>query len=306
VAGQIVQREVSLAMFSAGIRRFILGLAKKVLLANTLAGPADEIFKAAPGQLSTGAAWFGLACYTMQIYFDFSGYSDMALGLGKLFGFSFSENFNYPYIATSIQDFWRRWHISLSTWFRDYLYIPLGGNRGSNARTHFNLLTVFFLCGLWHGASWTFLLWGVYHGFFLILERHIGAQRLRAGWRPVRHLYALLVIMIGWVFFREDSLERALPFLGLMAGLRPSDPAFLTVDSFSTLDLLTAFFAGLIACTPFVARSWRVFHHRLAERFPATQWLCEAGEITAFVALLAVCACYLAAGTYNPFIYYRF
>ena len=153
------------------MRRFVIGLAKKVLIANVVAGPADKIFALPAGELSTGHAWLGIVCYTLQIYFDFSGYSDMAIGLGRMFGFRFPENFRWPYVATSVTAFWRRWHISLSTWFRDYLYIPLGGNRVSPARRYVNLVTVFFLCGLWHGASWNFVIWGLWHGAFLVIER---------------------------------------------------------------------------------------------------------------------------------------
>src|SRR6478672_6245979 len=160
--------------FGYGVRRFIIGLAKKVLIANVVAGPADRIFGLPPGELSAGHAWLGIACYTLQIYFDFSGYSDMAIGLGRMFGFRFPENFRWPYVATSVQDFWRRWHLSLSTWFRDYLYIPLGGNRVSRGRQYRNLVTVFFLCGLWHGASWNFVIWGLWHGAFLVAERLAG------------------------------------------------------------------------------------------------------------------------------------
>ena len=160
MAGQIARRSIDLSGFAAGVRRFIVGLGKKVLIANTLATVADRIFSLAPAQFTPGLAWLGILCYTLQIYFDFSGYSDMAIGLGRMFGFEFMENFNYPYMSRSIKDFWRRWHISLSTWFRDYLYIPLGGNRGTPFRTHINLIIVFLLCGLWHGANWTFLVWG--------------------------------------------------------------------------------------------------------------------------------------------------
>ncbi|MGA2868947.1 MAG: MBOAT family O-acyltransferase, partial [Verrucomicrobiota bacterium] len=164
IAPQLAERRMSGDEFAEGIRRFAGGLAKKMLIANALAVPADQIFALPATQLSPAVAWFGLICYTLQIYFDFSGYSDMAIGMGKMFGFKFMENFNFPYTAQSIRDFWRRWHISLSTWFRDYLYIPLGGNRVSGARNNLNLVTVFFLCGLWHGASWTFVIWGLYHG----------------------------------------------------------------------------------------------------------------------------------------------
>ena len=177
IADQLARRLVTVDDFGYGVRRFIIGLAKKVLVANVVAGPADRIFAMPVAELSAGHAWLGLTCYTLQIYFDFSGYSDMAIGLGRMFGFRFPENFRWPYIADSVQEFWRRWHISLSTWFRDYLYIPLGGNRVSPARRYVNLVTVFFLCGLWHGASWNFVIWGLWHGTFLVIERVLHQSR---------------------------------------------------------------------------------------------------------------------------------
>jgi alginate O-acetyltransferase complex protein AlgI len=171
IADQLLRRIVTREGFAEGVRRFVVGLGKKMLVANVVARPADAIFGLPSHELTPGLAWLGLACYTLQIYFDFSGYSDMAIGLGRMFGFRFPENFHYPYVALSITDFWRRWHLSLSRWFRDYLYIPLGGNRCSPRRLYANLLTVFFLCGIWHGANWTFIAWGLFHGLFLVLER---------------------------------------------------------------------------------------------------------------------------------------
>ena len=171
IADQLARRVVGLDDFAAGVRRFIVGLGKKVLIANNVATAADGIFALAPAELTPAHAWLGIVCYTLQIYFDFSGYSDMAIGLGRMFGFRFPENFRWPYIADTVQDFWRRWHISLSSWFRDYLYVPLGGNRVSPGRMYGNLVLVFFLCGLWHGASWNFVVWGLYHGSFLVAER---------------------------------------------------------------------------------------------------------------------------------------
>ncbi len=171
IATQLTERVTTTPDFAYGVQRFIVGLGKKMLIANTLAGPVDRIFGMPAGEITTAHAWLAVVCYTLQIYFDFSGYSDMAIGLGRMFGFHFPENFNYPYIASSVQDFWRRWHMSLSAWFRDYVYIPLGGNRTSTGRMYFNLVLVFFLCGLWHGASWTFVVWGLFHGLFLVIER---------------------------------------------------------------------------------------------------------------------------------------
>ena len=191
IAEQIRERVVTSAGFAEGVRRFIIGLAKKVLVANSVAVTADAIFALPARELNFGLSWLGITCYTLQIYFDFSGYSDMAIGLAKLFGIDFLENFNYPYAARSLTEFWRRWHISLSTWFRDYLYIPMGGNRLGPVRTYLNLLTVFFLCGLWHGASWTFAAWGLFHGVFLVLERRRLGRVIESLWAPAQtSLYA--------------------------------------------------------------------------------------------------------------------
>ena len=239
IADQLARRVVTLDDFAYGVRRFVIGLAKKVLIANVVAGPADQIFAMPPAELSTAHAWLGIVCYTLQIYFDFSGYSDMAIGLGRMFGFRFPENFRWPYIATSVTAFWRRWHISLSTWFRDYLYIPLGGNRVSPARRYRNLVTVFFLCGLWHGASWNFVIWGLWHGSFLVIERvlhaiarqisprrdhAIAAHPESLAWPIWPHVYTLVVVMIGWVFFRAETLPGAIAFLRSLAGLTAAAP----------------------------------------------------------------------------------
>src|SRR5262245_5148881 len=216
LADQLALRRVTLDDVAYGVRRFIIGLGKKVLVANVVAGPVDKIFAMPFAQLSAAHAWLGIVCYTLQIYFDFSGYSDMAIGLGRMFGFRFPENFRWPYVAASVQEFWRRWHISLSTWFRDYLYIPLGGNRVSPARRYRNLVTVFFLCGLWHGASWNFVIWGLWHGTFLVIER-VASSGERRGRPFLSHVYTLVVVMIGWVFFRADTLSHAVAFLGAMS-----------------------------------------------------------------------------------------
>ena len=213
IAPQLAKRVITRAGFVEGIRRFIGGLAKKMIVANVVAIPVRDIFDLSSTELTTPVAWFAVLCYTLQIYFDFSGYSDMAVGLGKMFGFEFIENFNFPYISQSIKEFWRRWHISLSTWFRDYLYIPLGGNRCSKMRNYFNLIIVFFLCGLWHGATWPFVIWGLYHGLFLLLEKTRFGILVDKMPRPFRHVYAVLVIMCGWVLFRSDTISQAMIFL---------------------------------------------------------------------------------------------
>lgn len=220
IENQINKRLHSIDHFTQGISIFIIGLAKKVLIANNVALIADHIFSMPSTEIGFSYAWIGIIAYSLQIYFDFSGYSDMAVGLGKMFGFDFVKNFNYPYIATSIQDFWRRWHISLSTWFRDYLYIPLGGNKKGNNRTYFNLIVVFALCGIWHGASWVFLLWGLWHGVFLIVERvNVVKTFLKSSPFIIKYLYTFIIVTVGWVFFRAENINFAIQYLYSMIGL---------------------------------------------------------------------------------------
>jgi alginate O-acetyltransferase complex protein AlgI len=305
IADQLAKRLVTLDDFAEGVRRFIIGLAKKVLIANVVAGPADQIFALAPGELDVTRAWVGILCYTLQIYFDFSGYSDMAIGLGRMFGFRFPENFRWPYVAQSVQGFWRRWHMSLSTWFRDYLYVPLGGNRGSSTRLYVNLVTVFFLCGLWHGASWNFVIWGLFHGTFLVLERLGLGDRVQRLWRPLRHAYALLVVMIGWVFFRAETLPGAVAFLRAMAGRPAMNPTIYTVGWYVTPDVLIAIAAGVIGATPLVPAlaAWRGEIDAKTRR----PFLSLPTAATAVLAVLLVASIMqIAARTYNPFIYFRF
>jgi alginate O-acetyltransferase complex protein AlgI len=299
IADQLARRLVSVDDFAEGARRFIVGLGKKVLIANNVATAADGIFALAPSELTAAHAWLGIVCYTLQIYFDFSGYSDMAIGLGRMFGFRFPENFRWPYVADTVQDFWRRWHISLSSWFRDYLYVPLGGNRVSKRRMYFNLVLVFFLCGLWHGASWSFVVWGLYHGTFLVVERLGLAAVARRFPAPVRHAYLLIVVMIGWVFFRADTLQHAVTFLGAMAGatapgVKPFDAAW-----FLTPKVALAIFAGVIGSAP-------VFKAAAIERLASRGWLAEAAATGALVAVLAASILQIAGRSYDPFIYFRF
>ena len=305
VADQFVSRQLNVPLFAEGIRRFLVGLGKKVLIANTLATPADAIFRVAPATLSSGAAWLGIICYTLQIYFDFSGYSDMAIGLGKMFGFHFPENFNYPYISKSIKEFWRRWHISLSTWFRDYLYIPLGGNRVSPARNYLNLITVFFLCGLWHGASWTFVIWGLYHGVFLIIERPAFSRWFERGPRFFSHIYAMAVVIVGWVLFRADTLSHALDYLQAMTGLRSSNQAAYTVVALHLNPAVAlALAAGIVGSTPWL-KNLGARLDSMSLR-PSARIGMESLVNVALLLMFFVALTQLAAGTYNPFIYFRF
>jgi alginate O-acetyltransferase complex protein AlgI len=310
IADQLARRTVRLEGFAYGVHRFVVGLAKKVLIANVVAGPADRIFAMPARELTAGHAWLGLVCYTLQIYFDFSGYSDMAIGLGRMFGFRFPENFRYPYVADSVQAFWRRWHISLSTWFRDYLYVPLGGNRVSSARVYGNLVMVFFLCGLWHGASWSFVVWGLWHGLFLVVERLGLDRRLEAAWRPLRHAYTLAVVMAGWVFFRADSLAGALAYLRALAGVSPGAPTAYAPGFFLTNDVALALVAGAIGAMPLVPwfAGWREGWAAPAPGIArvAGDWALGLASAAAQVGLLVLCCLQIAAGTYSPFIYFRF
>jgi alginate O-acetyltransferase complex protein AlgI len=303
IADQLARRSVGLEDVAEGLRRFIIGFGKKMLIANIVAVPADAIFSMPSAQLTAGHAWLGIVCYTLQIYFDFSGYSDMAIGLGRVFGFRFPENFRWPYTAETIQDFWRRWHISLSSWFRDYVYVPLGGNRGSGARTYANLITVFFLCGLWHGASWTFVVWGLFHGFFLVIERLGLAGVIKATPPWFRHAYALLVVMIGWVFFRANDLPAALVYLRAMGGGGAQLPAPMTLEFYLTTELWLALVAGIVGATPMVPalKRWRQSFRSEWPRFGVDT------VATGLLMLIFVAASMqMAANTYNPFIYFRF
>jgi alginate O-acetyltransferase complex protein AlgI len=246
----------------------------------------------------------------LQIYFDFSGYSDMAIGLGRILGFRFLENFNYPYIARSVRDFWRRWHISLTTWLRDYLYIPLGGNRGSTARTYSNLVIVFLLCGLWHGAQWTFVVWGLYHGLFLVIERTGFGKWLKAGRAPVGHLYTLAVVTFGWALFRAETLSQAGAFVSAMFGFAPGTGQEHSVAMYVNTEVILAIAAGVLFSAPVMRYLAGVREKYVTSRtgsIPAAAegLLCFLGVILNLFIVL-VSASYLAAGTYNPFIYFRF
>lgn len=305
IATQLSNRVINSDDFVIGIKRFVIGLGKKMLIANTLGAVADPIFATPAQNLSFSVSWLGIICYTLQIYFDFSGYSDMAIGLCRMFGFHILENFNYPYISLSIREFWRRWHISLSNWFRDYLYIPLGGNRCSAERNYLNLITVFFLCGLWHGANWTFVAWGIYHGIFLIMERTKVANWLEHQPRLFQHAYAIVVVMIGWVFFRADTLHYALAYLTAMIDIRHwSDTEYhlsLYLNHFVEMALLL----GLIASTPiklFIREKTAYLQNNVA-----VMNLSLTLVKTIFLLLVSLLSILqLAAGTYNPFIYFRF
>jgi alginate O-acetyltransferase complex protein AlgI len=310
IAPQLAKRIVTRDGFAEGIRRFVGGLSKKMIIANAVAVPADQIFALPAGELTPALAWFGTLCYTVQIYFDFSGYSDMAVGLGKMFGFQFLENFDHPYVSQSVKEFWRRWHISLSSWFRDYLYIPLGGNRCSERRNHFNLVIVFFLCGLWHGASWTFVVWGLYHGLFLVLERTRFGTWIERVPRVVRHLYALAAVSFGWVLFRADSLPQAAAFFSNMLGLAGQGAVSQPLARHATNQVVFALIAGAVFSMPtwawIKAQAERITGCLPEKARPALLGAGHLFECILVAGLLLISSVWLAGSTYNPFIYFRF
>jgi alginate O-acetyltransferase complex protein AlgI len=283
-----------------GIQFFIIGLGQKVLIANTVAMSADAIFALPPTQLTTTDSWLGVICYTLQIYYDFGGYSNMAIGLGLIIGFTYPLNFNYPYISGSMTEFWRRWHISLSSWFRDYLYFPLGGNQLSPGRTYVNLWIVFLLCGLWHGAAWNFIIWGAAHGCFLVIERAGFSAVLERMPSLFRHAYVMLAVMVTWVLFRADSLGAAAHYLATMFALSgaPTIPA--PVLRFLGADVVLAVVAGVVASGPYgSAMLWRI-----DEVLRVRQVRC--GQLAGIALLFGLVTLSLASGAYNPFIYFRF
>lgn len=304
VAEQLVERRVGVSLFASGVRRFAVGLAKKVLIANTVALPADRIFALSSNTVSGPVAWLGLICYALQIYYDFSGYSDMAIGLGRMLGFTFPENFRWPYSARSIQEFWRRWHISLSTWFRDYLYIPLGGSRGGPLRTYGNLCLVFLLCGLWHGASWTFVIWGGYHGLFLVLERLGLKTFIEHRLRPLQHVYVMLVVLGGWLLFRSENFAQVQWMAKAMLGHADAGSISFPVSYFLDRDVWAALILGSLFSLPlgpYMAQQWS----RLYRNATATVGVALVETLLLF-ALLILCVLLLAGGAHNPFIYFRF
>lgn len=304
ISEQIVAREQSVEKVAEGMRRFICGLAKKVLIANTMGQTADIIFSAGDGYMSILTAWLGALAYLFQIYYDFSGYSDMAIGLGKMFGFDFKENFNYPYGAVSVRDFWRKWHISLSTWFKEYLYIPLGGNRKGRLRAVLNRLIVFFCTGLWHGASWTFVIWGLYHGVFLLLEEFIPVLGKLP--KVVNHIYTLLAVTVGFVIFRADTITQGFDFIGNMfAGFSITEQSLSLALTQLTPWFIVVFVAAVIGCAPIkpIADKFRVSTTGVLSKKQSV------AQIVLYVlafALLFWCIIRLSGTSYNPFIYFRF
>lgn len=291
VADEIDGRVETLDLFSTGVIRFIVGLSKKVLLANKFGIIADEIFKLNGNyNLSVPLSWFGVLMFALQIYYDFSGYSDMAIGLGKMFGFNFLENFDYPYISKSITEFWRRWHMSLGTWFRDYIYIPLGGNRVSVPRHILNMFIVWFLTGFWHGASWNYIIWGLYFFVFLVIEKYVFGNKFEKVPKIFRHLYALIVILVGWVIFKEENSFLLLKYLKAMfsVGLKPTIGGV----TYYLKEYYIEIFLGII----FSANILKAFE-KGKKTIPA---------ISIYFILLILSIVSLFSSSYNPFIYFRF
>jgi alginate O-acetyltransferase complex protein AlgI len=300
IAGQLTDRQAfdTVDEKLAGLFRFAMGLAKKVLIANVLGEQADAIFKLDPTTLSASTAWVGALAYTFQIYFDFSGYSDMAIGLGKLMGFQFPENFNNPYIARSITEFWQRWHITLGRWMRDYLYIPLGGNRVKPSRLYINLWTVFILSGFWHGAAWNFIAWGAYHGFFLILDR-LFLLRISQRLGVVSIVPTFIITVVGWVLFRAESLGQAVAYLRALLPAGEAPLPDLSVEFWATL--------GLAAVISFLASWPRMGRAELTILAAAHFTLRQAAGLSALtVMLLLLAMSYIVGSSFNPFIYFRF
>lgn len=297
--------KITIDDFYQGVQRFIIGLAKKAIIANTLGEVADKIFECDPSMMSTGVAWLGALLYTLQIYFDFCGYTDMALGLGRLFGFKLKENFNYPYISQSITEFWRRWHISLSNWFRDYLYIPLGGNRRGNV--YFNLLIVFLATGIWHGAAWGFLIWGLWHGLFMLIERALKGKSI--GFKLpgfLKWLYTILVVMLGWVLFELEDIVDALNYISVMFHTKSH-----TYNAFSLwyyLDKRLIFFLiiALLACIPWAQVMPRHIAAYIAEFASSEKLTFRIPRYICLALLLIISMIFIVNNTYSPFIYFQF
>jgi alginate O-acetyltransferase complex protein AlgI len=300
IFGELHRPMISPSRAATGIKIFVIGLGQKVLIANTVAASADAIFSLPPDQLTTSLSWLGIVCYTTQIYYDFGGYSNMAIGLGLMIGFTYPVNFNYPYAATSMTEFWRRWHISLSSWFRDYLYIPLGGNRLSAGRTYLNLWIVFLLCGLWHGAAWNFVVWGAAHGGLLVVERMGFDGVLRRLPTALRHVYVLLAVMTTWVLFRAESLGGAVHYFSALMGAGADADVAPPALRFLGADVLLALAAGVLTAAPFnervvssVGQSLRIGPVHVE-------------QVVSLTAVFALVTLSLAGGAYNPFIYFRF
>ncbi|WP_273323296.1 MBOAT family O-acyltransferase [Vallitalea guaymasensis] len=300
IADQINNRKETIDKFAIGLERFILGLGKKVLLANNIGLLWSQIQNTGFDDLTILTAWLGIIAFGFQIYFDFSGYSDMAIGLGKMFGFDFLENFNYPYISTSITEFWRRWHISLGSWFRDYVYIPIGGNRVSKLKVYRNLFVVWFLTGLWHGASWNFVLWGLYFGLIIAVEKAFLLKFINRLWKPIRHVYALLLILIGWVLFSFDNLIDGIEYLKIMFGLG-GVPIMNNQFVYYLYTNLILIIILIILSTPIIKKKYE-----MQVKGHVNSKLQTIVVPSILFLILFISTAYLVDSTYNPFLYFRF
>ncbi len=298
IADQIDQRKSTPELTVLGIRRFVLGLVKKLFFANGLGQIADAVYGLDAGMLDGRLVWLGVICYTLQIYYDFSAYSDMAIGLGRMFGFHINENFAHPYCSSSVKEFWRRWHISLSSWFKEYLYIPLGGNRLGVARARWNRLIVFFFTGMWHGANWTFILWGLWHGLFLFLEDFFGRKKVRI---PVmNHLYTMLVVAMGFMLFRADTIGQAFVMLKAMyTGFRFSPESTIFLRNLLTPQTLTTILVGLVGVMPVLDFCKKQLQKRNIV-IPGVV------KLSVVMIVFLICVIKLAASSFNPFIYTQF
>jgi len=295
---QIYHRKESVDKFVSGAHRFIIGLSKKLIIANSMGYVTDLIFANQTAENTTATAWLGVICYAFQIYFDFSGYSDMAIGLGRMFGFEFLENFNYPYISKTITEFWRRWHISLSSWFRDYVYIPLGGNRKGNV--YINLLIVFVLTGFWHGASFNFIVWGLWHGLFLIVERLFTAREIKSKYLvPLRYTLTMLIVLFGWVFFRSPDLRYALSYLCIMLGIVQPENAGFTIWYYLSPKIIFMLSLAALASTPVLKMAGNILRIQ-------NNVILKATTSVLLFALFFVDIVIVTSTSYNPFIYFRF
>lgn len=309
IAMQFTNRLISMNRFRIGTERFIIGLGKKIIIANTLGYMVDNIYSLDPTELSVATTWLAILAYSLQLYFDFSGYSDMAIGLAKMLGFDFLENFKFPYGANSIKEFWNRWHISLSNWFRDYLYIPLGGNRVNKTRLYLNLTTVFFLTGLWHGASWSFIVWGMIHGAFMIVER-LGFEKVLKRIGFLGNVYTLLVVALAWVFFRIDSFEMAKLVIAGAFGMHPNPNV--TIDFYLTGEILFVFLVAVLLSVNGANKILKMLYKMLLRSYEneQTHIIIKASfrhaKSVFLLGILIYSLMVAAAGSYNPFIYFRF
>lgn len=301
VQHELNNREVTISSFSIGVERFVIGLAKKMIIANNCAYLADAMFSLPNEEMNLLTTWLGVIAYNFQIYYDFSGYSDMAIGIGKMLGFNFPENFNFPYISKTIKEFWQRWHMTLSNWFKDYLYIPLGGNRKGNFRTYFNLTFVFFITGLWHGANWNFIIWGLFHGFFILLERLVLEKKLIK--TPIiSHIYFIVVILFSWALFRSDNLSYAFNYMANM----------LTLNTNINWEFINYYFTNEIKFVLILAFIFAIPINKFIQakipqkRTPVLNNALMVFKPFGLIVLFIICCTYVASDTYNPFIYFRF